>query len=516
MVRQDTKSSRGSTSTAGTATATARAKAPEFPMVEVSKEFWLTMDPFDPKSKLAPWESRHAAGKKLRKKIPLESIGEFLPAKNRADPVEIIREANKERQQEYVPLGMERMAESPFSFFRGAAAIMASDLARGEATTGLPVVMAGDAHLNNFGFYSTPQREVVFDINDFDEAVIGPWEWDLKRLAASVSIAGRENGLNKQERKHAVAMCVRGYCGTTERLEDVGVLETWYKHTYPEQIIQSGILAEAFNLKPKTHQKFVDIWLKAIAKAKVTTNESLLTKIVEQDERERLGFAFDPPVLSKISAATAKSITESLKEYAETLPRERMFMFRRYHVVDVAHRVVGVGSVGVRAYLIFLLGNGPEDALFLQVKEATKPAHAAYLPFGLDERHEGWRVVTGQRVLQASTDFMLGWTTIDGRPFYVRQMRNMKGSIPVEKLSGPLLGLYAYGCGAILARGHARTGDIAKISGYCGNWPKLGRVLANFAEKYADQNEKDHKAFVTAMFGKNAKNTPNDQGGKTK
>jgi uncharacterized protein (DUF2252 family) len=514
MVRPDTKSSRGST--AGAATATARAKAPKLPFTEVTPEFWLNADPFDPKSKLAPYESRHATGKKLRRKIPFRSIGEWSPAKDRPDPVEIIRAANKDRQQEYVPLGMERMGASPFSFFRGAAAIMASDLARQGVSTGIPVVMCGDAHLSNFGFYSTPQREVVFDINDFDEAVIGPWEWDLKRLAASVSIAGRENGLDKRERKHAVAMSVRGYCGIAERHESEGILETWYKHTYPEQILNSGIVAEAFDLKPKTHQKVIDVWLKAIAKAKRTTNESLLTKIVEEDERERLGFAFDPPVLSKVSSATKKQVVDSLTEYAETLPRERKFMFKRYHVVDVAHRVVGVGSVGVRAYLIFLLGNGPSDALFLQVKEATEPAHAAYLPFRLLERHEGWRVVSGQRVLQASTDFMLGWTTIDGRPFYVRQMKNMKGAVPVEQLTGPGLGLYAFGCGAILARGHARTGDIAKISGYCGRWPRLGRILANFAEDYADQNEKDHKAFVKAIFGKKTGNNSNGQGGKTK
>jgi uncharacterized protein (DUF2252 family) len=359
--------------------------------------------------------------------------------------------------------------------------------------------MGGDAHLNNFGLYATPQREVVFDMNDFDEVVIGPWEWDLKRLAASANIAARENGLKKSERRQVVRMCVRGYYQVASQHLALGVVETWSRHSYAERLAAEKNFAKRWKLDPKAFANTLAVLQKAIDKAKKSTNERLLPKVARVDEKGKWTFAYDPPVLTKVSRADAKAVIDSLAEYAETLTRERKLMIKRYHVVDVAHRVVGVGSVGIRAYLVMLFGNGPSDPLFLQVKEATEPAHAPYLPDLLNERHPGWRVVSGQRVVQASTDFMLGWTTIDGRPFYVRQMKNFKASIPTELLSGGALGVYALACGGVLARGHARTGDIAKISGYLGKSTKFENAIADFAEAYADQNEKDHAALAAAV-----------------
>ena len=485
----------------GTATAAAVAEnVEEVAITALTGEFWFSSISFDPKARHDAWEERRAVGKARRKQVPLKSHGEWQPDANRPNPVDTIAATNEGRKKDLIPLRMARMTASAFTFFRGAADIMAWDLSR-TPVTGFPVVIGGDAHLNNFGLYATPQREVIFDMNDFDEVVIGPWEWDLKRLVTSVNIAARDNGFSKKERRRIVEMCIRGYILNCERLQSLGIAETWALNTYPERVLQSDLFTKELGISEKTHAKTVEIWTKAIAKAKRNTNETLLSKVAAQDEHGKWGFVFDPPVLTKVSKAEAKKVIDSLAEYSETLTRERRLMFRRYHVIDVAHRVVGVGSVGVHSYLVMLFGNGPSDPLFLQVKEAGKPAHAKFLPDLLRDKgtHEGWRVVAGQRVVQASTDFMLGWTTIDDKPYYVRQMRNMKGSIPVELLSGMSLGVYALACGAILARGHARTGDIAKIAGYCGRSGKFASALADFAEAYADQNEKDHAVLAAAV-----------------
>jgi uncharacterized protein (DUF2252 family) len=485
----------------GQATAAATAKAANFDKATVtglSDEFWLTGEPYDPRTRHEPWKERRAQGKKMRERIPLKVHGKWKPESDRPDPVETIFATNLGRQKDLIPVRLARMTASPFTFYRGAASIMAWDLSR-TPTTGFPVVMGGDAHISNFGLYATPQRDVVFDMNDFDEVVIGPWEWDLKRLAASVNIAARENGLKKAERRQFVRMCVRGYYEVCSQHQSLGIVETWSRHTYAERVAAEKNFAKKWGLDPKAFDKTLEVWRKAIEKAKKSTNETLLAKVARQDDKGKWSFAYEPPVLTKVSRAEAKQIIDSLAEYSETLTRERKLMFRRYHVVDVAHRVVGVGSVGIRAYLVLLFGNGPSDPLFLQVKEATEPAHAPFLPNLLSERHPGWRVVSGQRVVQASTDFMLGWTTIDGRPFYIRQMKNMKASIPVELLSGGALGVYALACGGVLARGHARTGDIAKIAGYVGKSAKFENAIADFAEAYADQNDKDHAALAAAV-----------------
>jgi uncharacterized protein (DUF2252 family) len=444
---------------------------------------------FDLGRELVPWEKRRTEGKMLRLATPRESHAEWKPSKNRPDPLKLLTESNKGRQAHLVPLRMGRMAASPFAFLRGSACVMAADLST-TPISGIPVVIDGDAHLNNFGMYGTPQREVVFDINDFDEAVIGPWEWDLKRLTASVNVAGRQNGLNRKERAAAVRQCVKGYRFNARRLQDMGVLDVWYLHAYPGRD----------NPIVKADPKSKAVFRKTLAKAMHTDNRALMPKVADRKSNGSWTFRDDPPVLTRVDKATKRKVIDALNRYALTLPRERRLMLGRYHVADVAHRVVGVGSVGTRAYLVLLFGNGEGDPLFLQVKEATTPAHAPFLPPALGEfQHNGKRVILGQRALQASSDPMLGYTDIDGRDFYVRQMKNLKASIPVEWLTGESFNFYAWGCGVILARAHARTSDAARIAGYCGNSPVLDESLAQWAEAYGDQTEVDQEALIAAI-----------------
>jgi uncharacterized protein (DUF2252 family) len=440
-------------------------------------------------SKVVPWEKRHAAGKELRRSVSRESHAEWIPAKDRLDPLKLLAENNRGRQKELIPLRMGRMAASPFTFLRGSACVMAADLST-SPISGIPVFINGDAHLSNFGFYGTPQREVVFDLNDFDEVTVGPWEWDLKRLVASVNVAGRQNGLDGRERAAAVQRAVEGYRANMTRLERMGLLEIWYLHAYP------GRLNPLVKIDPKSNAVFK----KVLAKALATDNKALLPKVAERRNDGSWVFRDDPPILTRVSASIKAKVIDALNRYSSTLPRERALMLRRYHVADVAHRVVGVGSVGTRAYLALLFGNGDNDPLFLQVKEATLPAHAPYLPqLEKEFHHNGKRVVFGQKGLQASNDPMLGYTDIDGRHYYVRQMKNLKASIPVEWLTGASYNFYAWACGALLARAHARVADAALIAGYCGKSAVLDKALVEWAESYGDQTEHDHATLVESI-----------------
>jgi uncharacterized protein (DUF2252 family) len=435
------------------------------------------------------WQGRRARGKALREQTTRESQAKWNPPRNRPDPLHLIATSNVGRQKDFIPLRMGRMAASPFTFLRGSAVVMAWDLSNTQSS-GIQVVMDGDAHVNNFGLFGTPQRDIIFDLNDFDETVIGPWEWDLKRLVASVNVSGRENGLNRKERRAAAMGCVAAYRWNVDRLQDMGVLETWYLHAYPDR--ENPVV----QIDPKS----AAVFKKAMAKAAQQTNSTLLTKTAERSVDGAWRLKEDAPVLTRVDPATREKVIDALNEYADTLTRERRYMLARYHVVDVAHRVVGVGSVGTRSYLVLLFGNGDTDPLFLQVKEATLPAHAPYLPRIPEEfAHQGKRVIAGQRALQASSDILLGWTSIDGRPFYVRQIKNMKGSLPLEWLTRQTFNLYVRACGAILARAHSRTGDAAFIAGYCGNSAVLDEALATWAEAYGDQTEADHAVLVKAI-----------------
>ncbi len=444
------------------------------------------------------WERRIARGRSLRGSVPRETHRGWVPARERPDPVEIVLASGAGRQAHLLPLRHTRMAASPFGFLRGAAAVMAWDLAH-TPNMGLPLVICGDAHVGNFGLYGTAQGDVVLDINDFDEVTVGPWEWDLKRLTASVNVLGRENGLDRAERNRAVMLCVAGYRTNLERFHAMPVLDLWSLHTVVGRVDTRAIKA----LYPeigKILTKGRAILAHAAEKARRSTNAALLLKVADRSVAGTWRFKTDPPILTGVEPAVREQITDTLNRYWRTLPPERRWMLQRYHVADVAHRVVGVGSVGTRAYLAMLFGNSDADPLFLQVKEAMDPAHAHYVaPMAPEHRHNGQRVVTGQAVMQASHDPLLGYTEIDGRHYYVRQMRNMKGSLPMNLLSGDVFDVFAFALGGILARAHSRSGDAAVLLGYCGKSATLDAAFADWAEAYGDQTEKDHARLVKAI-----------------
>ncbi len=459
-------------------------------------ELWQTTAPYDPARPLDSRETRYEQGQALREQTPREAHASWTPPADRADPVATVLASNVGREESLIPLRMGRMAESPFAFLRGACAVMAGDLAH-TPISGPQVVIDGDAHINNFGLYGTPQRDVVFDINDFDEATVGPWEWDLKRLVASVNVAGRENGLDAEERRSAVMRCVGGYSLNAQRLMKLGVLETWSLFAYAELERNEAALK---SVGIQIGNKFRAVVKKVLTKARRTHSEALLEKVARRQADGGWRFVEDPPILTSLDDATRKKVIASLTEYGESLPAERGFMLKRYSVADVCHRVVGVGSVGTRAYLVLLFGNGDDDPLFLQVKEAVAPAHAPYLPpLPVRIQHEGFRVIRTQRLLQSLGDPLLGYTTIDGRHYFVRQMKNLKASMPIEFLTGEPFEFWGWTCGVLLARAHARTGDIAKIAGYIGKSDAFATALADFAEAYGDQTERDHAALVEAV-----------------
>ena len=464
--------------------------------LEALREFWQTTAPYEPLRPLDSWQTRYERGKDLREQTPRASHATWTPPADRADAVATILASNVGREERLIPLRMGRMVASPFAFLRGACAVMAGDLAR-TPISGPQVVIDGDAHINNFGLYGTPQRDVVADINDFDESIIGPWEWDLKRLVASVNVAGRDNGLDAAERHAAVMRCVGGDWMNAQRLMRFGMLETWSLFGYADLDRNEAAIKQ---LGIGIGNKFRAVVKKVLAKAQRTSSETLLAKVARRQADGGWRFVEDPPILTSLDDATRQKVIASLTEFAETLPPEYRIMLHRYSVADVCHRVVGVGSVGTRAYLVLLFGNGDGDPLFLQVKEAVTPAHAPYLsPMNLRVQHEGRRVIGTQRVLQSLGDPLLGYTTIDGRHYFVRQMKNLKASMPIEFLTGEPFEFWGWTCGALLARAHARTGDIAKIAGYIGKSNVFATALAEFAEAYGDQTELDHAALVEAV-----------------
>lgn len=463
------------------------------------REYWQTTAPYDPSRILDSRETRFEQGKELRNLTPREIHAQWTPAPDRPDPVETLLVSNVGREERLVPLRMGRMMQSPFAFLRGSCAVMARDLAN-TPTCGVQMMLAGDAHINNFGLYGTPQRDVVIDINDFDEVTIGPWEWDLKRLVASVNVAGRDNGLDADERAAAVKRCVSGYVLNAHRLMNLGVFEVCSLFAYADLDRNEAVLEEQ---GITIGNKFRAVAKKVLAKARRTHNETLLEKVARQQADGGWRFFDSPPVLTTLDEETRRKVIDSLVDYAESLTPEYRFMLHRYSVADVCHRVVGVGSVGLRAYLVLLFGNGSSDPLFLQVKEAATPAHAPYLPdVELRVAHEGRRVVTMQRALQSLGDPLLGYTTIDNRPYFVRQMKNLKASMPIEFLTGEPFEFWCWICGVLLARAHARSGDIAKIAGYIGKSEAFSDALTQFAESYGDQTERDHAALVEAVRSK--------------
>ncbi len=444
---------------------------------------------------------RAAAGRAARSVARRSSHAAWEPPPDREDPVAILERQALTRVPELVPIRYGRMAASPFAFFRGAAAVMAADLA-GTPASGLRVQACGDAHLSNFGAYAAPDRRLVFDLNDFDESLPAPWEWDVKRLAASFAIAGRENGLGRKERAESLLIVTRAYREAMREFASQRNLEVWYARLDVE-----SALGEVEDEEPKVLKRV----RKGIAKARLKDSLRALEKLTEEVDGE-LRFRSEPPLLVPAEELLPEGesrdlrtvLLEVLDAYGETLPGDRRHLLEGYEFQRIARKVVGVGSVGTRAWVVLLTGaDGAEDPLFLQAKEAEASVLEPYAGAGRFRNH-GRRVVEGQRLMQAASDIFLGWCRavgLDGRErdFYVRQLWDWKRSAEVERLTPRGLELYAQMCGWTLARAHARSGDRIALAGYLGGGDSFEEAIAKFAEAYADQSERDHEALVAAI-----------------
>jgi uncharacterized protein (DUF2252 family) len=447
-------------------------------------------------------DSTPVPGKEARKLVPRSAQGTWEPAGDRVGPLEILAEQDKTRVPQLVPVRYGRMLASAFTFYRGAAAIMAADLGAGP-DSGLRVQLCGDAHLSNFGIFQAPDRRLVFDINDFDETSPGPFEWDVKRLAASVAIGARDRGFRPEESRAAVLKAVGEYRGAMAEFAAMKELDVWYAR------LDVSNLAERWTEKvTKADRRRLE---KAAAKAENKDSLRALAKLTETRDGE-LRIASRPPLLVPIGELTKregldpKKIGDLLKglldEYRATLDDQAAVLAGRYRYVDAAHKVVGVGSVGTRAWIALLLGRDQEDPLFLQIKEAGPSVLEPFAgPSGFDQH--GHRVVAGQRLMQAAGDVLLGWLTAEGldgkrRDFYVRQLWDGKGSAEIETMGPDTMAGYAGLCGWSLARAHARTGDRAAIAGYLGKGDRFDQAIADFSEAYADQNEADYQVVSGA------------------
>jgi len=443
---------------------------------------------------------REARGKDARAVAPLESHAEFRPDSSR-DPVGLLLGQAQSRVPELVPIRHGRMLVSPFTFYRGAALPMAADLA-GTPASGLRVQLCGDAHVSNFGAFASPERRLVFDVNDFDETLPGPFEWDVKRLAASLSVAGRDNGFPAKDRRKIVLAAVEGYRTAMRGFAQQPLLDVWYAHMDIEQTVglfRSQIKAKRFKAGEAM-----------LAKARTRDSMQALGKLTTVVEGRRQIIS-DPPVVVPVEELfadmQADTIYEELRsvvgKYRRTLQSDRRHLLEQFTLVQLARKVVGVGSVGTRAWILLMDGGDGIEPLFLQAKEAQPSVLAEYC--GRSKySNEGERVVTGQHLMQAQSDIFLGWTRVpapDGvdRDFYVRQLRDWKFSMPIEQMIPSGLRVYAQLCGWTLARAHARSGDRIALAAYLGRSAKFDQAIAEFAETYADQNERDYAALQAAV-----------------
>jgi uncharacterized protein (DUF2252 family) len=435
-------------------------------------------------------DERIAAGKALRDRVPRQSHADWEPPANRRDPVDLLKESNQDRLPELIPIRFGRMLPSPFTFLRGSAGLMASDLTA-TPTTGLRVQACGDCHLLNFGLFATPERNLIFDVNDFDETLPAPWEWDVKRLAVSFAVAVRDIGLTDKQAKAAAVECVRAYRERLREFSKMSPLDVWYYRLDAQTIVDMA-----------PNAKIREIREEIIAKAKKRIGDYLYPQISEEIAgRRRL--IDQPPALFHVSKELEPKheelIQEALEQYRLSLPDERRVLFDRYSLEDVVVKAVGIGSVGTYCFvgLFFSAENHP---LLLQFKEACSSVLEPFAGKSLYDNH-GQRVVVGQRMMQSASDIFLGWTRgRRGRDFYVRQLRDMKMSARIEKgASAAQAMLYAELCGRTLAHAHAKTGDAALISGYLGKADDFDQAVGEFAIGYADQNEKDHSALVAAV-----------------
>ena len=426
-------------------------------------------------------------GKALRDKVPRSTHGEWKPTPHRPDPIALLEASDEGRLTALVPLRYERMLASPFTFLRGAAGIMAADLSETPRTE-IKVQACGDCHLSNFGGYGTPERNLVFDIDDFDETLPAPWEWDIKRLAASITVAGRYLNLKDKTSRTAAYTAVQSYREHMNEYARMTALEVWYAHIGVESLL-------TFSLDPKERQSLKQEVKKAKA-LKPILELHKLTETVNGQHR----FIDNPPLVFHPASQDplAEEILSVFHKYRKTLRDDIQLLLDQYHVVDVAIKVVGVGSIGTRCG-VALLEAGHHDPLFLQIKEARVSVLEPYVGKSAYENH-AQRVVAGQHLMQASSDIFLGWTRSDsGHDFYLRQLRNMKTSVEIEGMSETDLSGYSKLCGWALARAHARSGNRFLISGYLGQSDVFDRAIADFAVVYADQTEQDYKALTEAI-----------------
>jgi len=454
---------------------------------------------------------RRAQGKEARERTPPSSHTGWAPVTDRPDPVALLEEQNLTREPDLVPVRHGRMMTSPFTFYRGAAKIMAADL-KDTPTAGLSVQLCGDAHLSNFGVFASPERALLFDLNDFDETLPGPFEYDVKRMAASFTIAARNNGFAKADTRAATLASVRAYREAMAEFAEMGTMEIWYAHL-SEQDLMDSISAATTGWKGKAQKKAAKQRRKTAEKTaqKAHTRDSLqaLSKLGELvDGRYRI--VSQPPIVvpaRDLEAARGFStdqmqdmIHDQFRAYRDTLQDDRRQLLERFEVIDMARKVVGVGSVGTRAFIVLLQGRDERDPLFLQVKEATASVLEDHLPKSRFKQ-PGERVVQGQRMMQAASDIYLGWTKgVEAKRYlYWRQLRDMKGSAVVESMGPVALGFYGGVCGWTLARAHARSGDPVALAEYLGKSDTFEQSVTDFSERYADQNDRDYRAFAAAI-----------------
>ena len=445
-------------------------------------------------------EERAAAGKAAREKVPRSSHGEWKPAARRRDPVKVLEDQDKSRVQELVPIRFGRMLASPFTFYRGAAAIMAMDLAK-TPESGLRVQACGDAHLSNFGVFAAPDRSLVLDVNDFDETLPGPWEWDVKRLAASFAIAGRSRDFTPQETRAAVLRTVRSYREAMREFAAMHNLDVWYA-----RLDVTTLLADLAKVADHKQMKAVHKNVKKARKKNSMKAFDRLVRVVDGEPQ----IISDPPLLVPARELVSKDqrheleqrILEMIGRYRESLKGDRRHLFDTYRFVEMARKVVGVGSVGTRAWVLLMMGRDGQDPLFMQAKEAEASVLEPYVGESEFENH-GERVVEGQWLMQAASDILLGWLPAVGfdgakRDFYVRQLWDGKRSVDIDTLPPEGLEIYGRVCGWALARAHARSGDRIAIGSYLGKGETFDRAIAEFSELYADQNELDYGALADA------------------
>jgi uncharacterized protein (DUF2252 family) len=444
--------------------------------------------------------ARHAGGKAARHEAPLASHSEFLPSSGR-DPVGLLLDQATSRVPELVPVRHGRMLVSPFTYYRGAALPMAADLA-GTPTSGLRVQLCGDAHLANFGGFASPERRLVFDVNDFDETLPGPFEWDVKRFAASLAVAGRDNGFDAKQRRRVALAGVKAYRTAMREFANMPMLDVWYAH-----LNLDDALAELGSQLTKKRRKRTE---QAMAKARTRDSMQAFSKLTTMvDGRPQIISA--PPLIVPVEElvgdmeadAFYQQLSRLLDDYERTLSDARRLLVQQFTLIQLARKVVGVGSVGTRAWIMLLEADDGQEPLFLQAKEAQESVLAEYA--GPSQyTNQGERVVAGQHLMQAASDIFLGWQRTTGmdnieRDFYIRQLRDWKASADIERMNPRGMAVYASLCGWTLARAHARSGDRIAIAAYLGKTDAFDSAVADFAEIYADQNEVDHAALAAAV-----------------